>query len=187
MNILVINCHSDNRGDEAAIHALVDEINLLYRDCKITLAIRGIGTQYPNMPSNVTMIRQFCPCTFKSNLAYGIAKHSKGSIVFYENQKQLIDAIKNADFILHAPGGPSIGDTYYDVELTYLKIFSMIQKLKKNYMSYAPSMGPFERTGRNEFRKKILIGAEAIVLRDPISAEYVRQFIPEKNIFCTTA
>ena len=27
MNILIINCHTDNRGDEAAVHALIDELN----------------------------------------------------------------------------------------------------------------------------------------------------------------
>ena len=43
MKILVINCHCDNRGDEAAIHAMVDELNKLYTNLSITLAIRGIG------------------------------------------------------------------------------------------------------------------------------------------------
>lgn len=32
MKILVINCHCDNRGDEAAIHAMVDElIEIIYK------------------------------------------------------------------------------------------------------------------------------------------------------------
>ena len=56
MKILVINCHPDNRGDEAAVHAMVDEINSAYPGAEITLAIRGAGTKYPNMPSNVKMI-----------------------------------------------------------------------------------------------------------------------------------
>lgn len=30
MKILVINCHPDNRGDEAAVHAMVDEIGAVY-------------------------------------------------------------------------------------------------------------------------------------------------------------
>ena len=58
MKILVINCHSDNRGDEAAVHAMVDEISAVYPEVEITLAIRGAGTKYPNMPSNVKMIHQ---------------------------------------------------------------------------------------------------------------------------------
>ena len=53
MKILIINCHTDNRGDEAAIHALVDELNMVYDDLSITLAIRGAGTPYPNRPDNV--------------------------------------------------------------------------------------------------------------------------------------
>lgn len=50
MKILVINCHPDNRGDEAAVHAMVDEISAAYPGVEITLAIRGAGTKYPNMP-----------------------------------------------------------------------------------------------------------------------------------------
>ena len=38
MKILVINCHSDNRGDEAAVHAMVDEISVAYPGVEITLA-----------------------------------------------------------------------------------------------------------------------------------------------------
>ena len=73
MKILVINCHSDNRGDEAAVHAMVDEINISYPNAIITLSIRGAGTKYPNMPSNVTMIHQFMPLSFKAKFAHKIA------------------------------------------------------------------------------------------------------------------
>lgn len=42
MKILVINCHPDNRGDEAAVHAMVDEISAAYPGVEITLAIHFI-------------------------------------------------------------------------------------------------------------------------------------------------
>ena len=185
MNILIINCHSDNRGDEAAIHALVDELNVAYTDCKITLAIRGMGTRYPNMPRNVSMITQFCPSSLKSNLTLELAKISKGNIGIGHKLSILIKKIKDSDIILHAPGGPSIGDTYFEVEPTYLKIYDLICCMKKKYMFYAPSMGPFKTKKRNAWRRKILNNAEAIALRDPISEKFVQDLLPEKNIYLT--
>lgn len=185
MKILVINCHSDNRGDEAAIHGLVDELNECFDELNITLAIRGAGTKYPNMPANVKMIHQFMPISRKASLAHQILMLTSGRVVISSGEKILIEEIKAADLILHAPGGPSIGDTYSDDEPTYLKIYDLIRVLHKPYMFYAPSMGPFNMTERNRWRKKILNGAEAIVLRDPISAEHVRKLLPGKTIYQT--
>lgn len=184
MNILVINCHVANRGDEAAVHALVDELNILYDKLSITLSLRG-DTVYPNMPENVMIIHQFIPRKFKSLLAYYIGIVSNGKIRVSSSGKKIMDAIEKADIILHAPGGPSIGDTYYEDEPTYLRVYDLIQAMNKPYIFYAPSMGPFSREDRNEWRKKVLCGAKAIILRDPISAEYVRKLLPDKQVYQT--
>lgn len=185
MKILVINCHPDNRGDEAAVHAMVDEISSAYPGVEITLAIRGAGTKYPNMPSNVKMILQFMPISSKAKFAHRIAVLTGGRVSISSNEKALISEISKADIILHAPGGPSIGDTYYSDEPTYLAIYDLLIAMHKPYMFYAPSMGPFQREERNSWRKKVLEHAEAIVLRDPISEKYVRDFVPDKTISLT--
>lgn len=182
MKILVINCHSDNRGDEAAVHAMVDEINISYPNTIITLSIRGAGTKYPNMPSNVKMIQQFMPLSFKTKFAHKIAVLTRGRIAISVHEKELIDEIVQADIVLHAPGGPSIGDTYYNDEPTYLAIYDLLIAMHKPYMFYAPSMGPFRKEERNSWRKKILEHSKAIVLRDPISEQYVRKFLPDKSV-----
>lgn len=185
MKILILNCHTDNRGDEAAIHGLVDELNGIYDDIQITLAIRGAGTRYPNMPKNVRMIHQFMPISKKAQLAHKMAVLTSGNIVLSSNEQVLVNEIKSSDLILHAPGGPSIGDTYYEDEPTYLKVYDLLLAMHKPYMFYAPSMGPFNKKERNNWRKRILNGAKAIVLRDPISADHVRKFLPDKKIYQT--
>lgn len=185
MKILVVNCHSDNRGDEAAIHAMVDELNKSFDKLDITLSVRGVGTQYPNMPPNVKMIHQFMPISKVAKIAHQFSVITSGKLVISHTEKILVDEIKSADLILHAPGGPSIGDIYYDDEPTYLKIFDLIRVLRKPYIFYAPSMGPFNKIVRNRWRKKILNGAEEITLRDPISAEYLRKFLPQKKFHQT--
>lgn len=148
MKILVINCHSDNRGDEAAVHAMVDEISVAYPGVEITLAIRGAGTKYPNMPSNVKMLHQFMPISVKAKVAHKIAVLTGGKVSVSSNEKALISEISKADIVLHAPGGPSIGDTYYSDEPTYLAIYDLLIAMHKPYMFYAPSMGPFQRKNR---------------------------------------
>lgn len=185
MNIMIINCHTANRGDEAAVHALVDELNDLYKEnLNIILTLRG-ETFYPNMPKNVKMMKQFMPGNIKALLAYKIAFYTHGYIRISRTCKEFLDALKKSDLVLHAPGGPSIGDTYYESEPSYLLIYDLIQMMNKPYMFYAPSMGPFFIKERNEWRKKTLKNAEAIVLRDPISAEYVKTLVPEKRIYQT--
>lgn len=182
MKIMIINCHTANRGDEAAVHALVDEILLLYPECNVTLALRG-ETVYPNLPENVKVIQQVVPN--KKDFKYRIAILSKGALAIGNYYKTFISQVKQSDIILHAPGGPSIGDTYYDAEDSYLYIYDLISVMQKPYMFYAPSMGPFNIEDRNEWRKKVILGAKAVVLRDPISAGHVRKLLPNLNVHQT--
>lgn len=184
MQIMIIHCHTANRGDEAAVRALIDELNLLYDNLSIVIAIRG-KTEYPNLPSNVKTIKQFMPSDWKSMLAYYAAKYSCGKIRVSKSGKKFLDEVHASDFIVHAPGGPSLGDTYYESEASYLRIYMLLKVMKKKYMFYAPSMGPFHRTERNKWRKSVLQNAECIVLRDPVSAEYVKELLPEIHIYQT--
>lgn len=58
MNILVVHSHNANRGDEAAVKAMVDELLIKYPGAKITISNNGF-TQYPGMPENVIQIDRF--------------------------------------------------------------------------------------------------------------------------------
>lgn len=70
---------------------------------------------------------------------------------------------------------------YGGVEYTYK--YKLLCAMKVPYMFFAPSMGPFLREERNKLRRYILSHASAIALRDPISAKYVREFLPEKRVY----
>lgn len=180
---MIINCHTANRGDEAAVKALVDELISLYPNVNIVLGMRG-PTRYPNLPENVKMIDQVFVSS-KYYYKYMIAKLTKGKITVGRRYTAFLSELKKADLVLHAPGGPSIGDTYYDVEVSYLYLYDLLIAMKKPYMFYAPSMGPFNRQERNEWRRKVLQNAQAVVLRDPISADYVKELLPEKVVYQT--
>ena len=184
MIITIVNCHIENRGDEAAIHALVDELISIYPDAMIYLLLRG-NTFYPNMPNQVKMIKQFVPGNCKSLIAYYSAKLTNCRLRISSTGKSTMEIMKKSDIIVHAPGGPSIGDIYYEGEPTYLRLYDLAIIMNKPYMFYAPSMGPFERKERNGWRKRVLEHAEAIVLRDPISAKHVSKLMPESQVYQT--
>ena len=179
MNILIIHSHNANRGDEAAVKAMVDELLTKYPDANITISNNGF-TPYPNMPQQVSQIDRFPKLRSRvAQAEFFITLATKGKLVFTKSGKAFIKALKSADLVLHAPGGPSIGDTYYKAESLYLTRLNFIRKLKKPYMFYAPSMGPFKDEKRNKKRRKILQGAEKVIVRDPISLKYLNDFMPE--------
>ena len=182
MNILVIHSHNANRGDEAAVKAMVDELLYMYPSANITISNNGF-VPYPNMPECVKQIERFPKLQSKiAQLDFFVTCLTKSKIVLTSSTKEFIRELKKADVVLHAPGGPSIGDTYLKAEKLYLWRLDFIRKMGVPYIFYAPSMGPFENKERNELRKKVLRGAERIVVRDPISLQYVNEFVPEVNV-----
>lgn len=179
MNLFVIHAHTANRGDEAAIKAMVDEILKAKPNTQITISING-DTFYPAMDKRVKQIQRFPkPHSVLAKIEYPLFIKTAGKICFTQAAKQFKKALAEADLVIHAPGGPSIGDIYTHAETIYLDRLELVQKFKKKYMFYAPSMGPFNDESRNVRRKKILMGAEKVILRDPISYGFVREFCPE--------
>lgn len=185
MNILIIHAHTANRGDEAAIKAMVDELLVKYPRLNITISLTGI-TPYPNMPSQVKLIERFPKVRARlEQFEFFLAILTKGRFIFTKSGKEFLDAVENADLVIHAPGGPSIGDIYYEVEILYLWCLDLIRKKGIRYMFYAPSMGPFKITRRNNLRRRILTGAQKVIVRDPISLRYIKEFIPEIDVIQT--
>lgn len=40
MLFLIVNCHSANRGDEAAVHAMIDELEIAFPGSEFVLGMR---------------------------------------------------------------------------------------------------------------------------------------------------
>jgi len=182
MNILIIHAHSANRGDEAAVKAMVDELLIYNKKANITIVNNG-EVKYPNMPTQIMQIDRF-PILGNnlSKIEFMLMWMTSGKFAISKSAKEFISYVKDTDVILHAPGGPSIGDTYLAAENSYLFKLDLIRKMKKKYMFYAPSMGPFNNEKHNKMRLKVLLGASKIVLRDPVSFRYVKEKWPELDI-----
>ncbi len=183
--IFIIHAHWNNRGDEAAVRAMMDELLECDEDIHLSLQINsnelheieGLEEQGINVLHNRFPKKKDFP-EVMAILA------SKGRITFSARGKEFVKTLKNADMVVHAPGGPSIGDIYKNAELPYLMRFLMAKRLGKKYFFYAPSMGPF--TGvRNSIRKRVLKNASAVILREKISENHVKNFVPDVKTLTT--
>lgn len=185
MNLLVINAHWYNRGDEAAIRAMLREIKRERPDANIR-----IQAALPQMHPEDSQIEGAkvigCFPTGKKQILRGMAfVGSMGKICISKELSDFVENVKWADLLIHAPGGPSISDTYGLDEPKYLCRFAIAKALKKPYMFYAPSMGPFINKRKNIMRKWILNSAETIVVREAISKKYLQSLHLKKDVTVT--
>jgi coenzyme F420 hydrogenase subunit beta len=186
LNILILHAHWDNRGDEAAIRAMIDSLKseLVIKKMSIILLSPGV-TRFPY--DDIRILEDYPWIALTNNrrlpriltyLDILLTLVTFGRLSLTEQGREFIKVVDEADIVIHAPGGPMIGDLYggklwgdvfYVYRLLIVKLFK-----KKPLFFYAPSMGPFSSKLRNVIRKFILRRADAIVLREEISAGYLK-------------
>lgn len=178
-NILIINAHWNNRGDEAALRSLID--SLLEQGHTIKVQIQSPTVKrFPY--KNVEYTSEYPRLRTLPGFLISIWT---GFHVVPSSGKRLIEMMKEADLIIHAPGGPSIGDIYGIKEYNYLYKFIAAQKMGKPYVFCAPSAGPFKKNFRNGLRRKVYRNANAIILREQISQGFLNELLPDNKSVVT--
>ena len=194
MNILIFAANWNNRGDESAIRAMIDELKLLYpaAQFKIHFTMRVSSVPYDEMeiiPSFGNVQRRYV----LQRLQYKLSIKTCGRINIMprtrklsakENRvalKRFVEAVQWCDLAIYAPGGPCIGDLYRAYGL--LDCIDLMRYDKKPYVFYAPSMGPFKQYKRRI--AKILHGAAVLCLREGVSAGFVKDLVPNVDIHIT--
>jgi coenzyme F420 hydrogenase subunit beta len=176
LNILVLHAHWNNRGDEAAIRAMVDSLKDRLPVRRITMMLMTTpGAHYPD--EQVETINTYPGGSKLSYLDALFTVVTYGKLSLTRNGRRFLAAVNDADLVIHAPGGPSIGDIYGgrlgDLPNLYRLLVAKIIK-KKPLLFYAPSMGAFFKKRYNWLRKFVLKRADRIMLREEISARYLR-------------
>lgn len=185
MNILFINAHWNNRGDEAAIRAMLDEIRRIVPDAELTIQILAKDKVY-QFPYGVDEVKLISKFPQKDNLLeLPLLFLTNFKMYYMANTKEYMNALKKADIVVHAPGGPSIGEIYKKFELSYWIRLLAVIAYKKPLFFYAPSMGPFTNSIRNIIRRWILNKAIFICTREEISKEYASILALNKEIIVT--
>ena len=186
MKIFIINAHWYNRGDEAALRAMVDELMLTYPSAEIKIhMIGGDGGFFP-YTGKVALTEGACPAGGRIKwIDFWVRYITGGKVGFRKESLDFYNEIKSSDLILHGPGGPAIGDIYIANEFEYLARYLLVQRAGKPYAFFAPSMGPFKKKKNDFYRRKVLEGAALITVREPISAKYLEEYGIKNPVYVT--
>jgi len=181
-HIFIIHAHWNNRGDEAAVRAVIDE--LMKEKVKIDIQVVSPAVyQFPYNKKEIRLIPLYP--RFRNIPEFLIGCLTRGKLVSSKEGREFFEALKRSDLVIHAPGGPSIGDTYACSEILYLLRYMAILRMKKHFIICAPSVGPFHKKTRNWLRRRIFCSARQVILREEISQGYLNQLLPG-NRSCVT-
>ena len=165
MRIVLVNAHWNNRGDEAAIYALIDCIYKLDEKIKIDIIFK-----------EAKRIAQF---SYEEKINYITTRFRpeenevKSAVAFPENcenddMKREMEFLNGADIVIYAPGGSVISDRFWwKKQLEYLFPIAYAQSCGMRTFFAAPSIGPFSES--HTFRDDILCKADTICLRENIA------------------
>lgn len=176
--VLIVNQHGDNRGDEAALDAM----------------LHGIETRFPN--AEFTVIHQFQDDTSARKMrpeaqwiSLRLRPIEAARLVLYlafrvlglrprfllgRVGKETIRAYERADIVISAPGGPYFGDLYINHEPVHWLYVWMGALHRTPCFLYATSAGPFQKKWANPFRRFTYRRFHTIFVREEISASYIR-------------
>ena len=189
--IIITNQHSDNRGDESAVIGMIKSLRKRFgEDTQITILLQTQGYQFLEVKHGVTEKNMITTLGSFAILTLWILCKQIGidiRNVIGSKLKDFVELHEEADLVISSCGGPYIGDLYANHEILHIMHLFLAFVLKKNTAFYAPSMGPFNHKFLNPLRKLLLDNVGVIVLRDKVSYQYVKMFVPNKDgVYLTT-
>ena len=195
-HVLVVNQHGDNRGDEAAMGAMLDgladrlggaagpvrfTVVHQFSDPASCIATGHDVTWIPmRRASIVTQLRSVAA------LLLAVVRFPWRWLADADTEHAL-EAYADADLVVSAPGGPYFGDLYAGHEPVHWIYAHLAGTFAVPSMLYAPSAGPFRRRWWNQWRRGVFRGFGAVVVREQTSADYLARLMgPEFAVEVTT-
>jgi colanic acid/amylovoran biosynthesis protein len=190
--IILTNQHSDNRGDESAVVGVISSLRKYFgENTEIVIYLQsgtkakfltGINNvEEKSMLMGIVEILEMSLWTLFKRVGFDIR------FLTTKRMKEFLQDHEEAILVISSCGGPYIGDIYICHEIFHVLHLSIPQLLGKKTAFFAPSMGPFKSKLMNFFRSQMLMKANVITLRDPISYVYLKKFLPKKkDIYLTT-
>jgi coenzyme F420 hydrogenase subunit beta len=174
-NIVIVNQHGANRGDESALKGMLYGLKKLVPDAEFTVLTMTPAEDFQHIAEaeffdTVTLLKKKhikLVCFTLAALLYrlGLKRLSR----LFGARPHFMEPLKAADLVISAPGGPYIGDMYRRWELSCAFQIYVPLLLGKPVMIYGPSQGPFDNEKRNKWRKRLLSRVDVISLRDDYS------------------
>ncbi len=177
--VVIVNQHGDNRGDEAAMRAMVRRIAAELPGCRFTVVhqFADPGSEVdPGVP--VTYLPLRLPAIEAARLVLFAALRAAGLEVRRlpgRRGRRVVEAYRRARLVVSAPGGPYFGDTYSNHEVVHWFYVWLAVALSRPVVLYAPSVGPFRHRLLNPLRRRGFRWFESVTLREEISAGMLRE------------
>jgi len=184
MNITIVNAHWNNRGDEAALFALLEGLKKVYKSSRITIIFKDGKSvvQFPEMEEV-----DYFPAKFNAkNWDIWLTALTRGLIGKNALLKKTVRTLRKTDLIIYAPGGSVINDRFFwRKQMEYLVPFICAKFYKIPMVVAAPSIGPFDTEKANKITKWLLKTPKALVVREEISRKYLEEIGITKNVHVT--
>lgn len=191
-NIVIVNQHGANRGDESALRGMLYGLKKLIPDARFTVLTMTPAEDFQHITeaeffNTVTLLKKKYIKLVYFTLAallyrLGLNRLSK----LFGIKPHFMEPLKAADLVISAPGGPYIGDMYQMWELSCAFQIYVPVLLCKPVMIYGPSQGPFDNEKRNKWRKWLLSRVDVISLRDDYSKVYMENLgIDTSSVYVT--
>jgi len=189
-HILIVNQHGENRGDEAAMRAMLASFvahlpeatfTLLYqfRDRSLRLTFNEDVEALPIVLPAGDYIRALIYTAFK-------IVGWDARFVLPRSIRAIVEAYDRADLVVSAPGGPYFGDIYINHEIVHWWYILLARLFRKPAFLYATSAGPFNSRWMNPIRRRLYPIFDRLVTREEVSADYIRGLLgPETDVEVT--
>lgn len=182
MDIVVVNAHWNNRGDEAAHRALWDELCRRYPESRITVMFKDRQkiVQFPEMRNT-----NYFSCQFKAaSWDIWLCALTRGFVGRNLLLKKAVRTLKTADLIIYPPGGSVINDRFFwSKQMEYLVPFLCARLYRIPMFVAAPSIGPFEKPRR--LRNWLLKTPKVFCVREDVSKDYLETIGIRDNVHVT--
>ncbi len=186
VDVLIINQHGDNRGDEAALDGMLRGLTEQLGTARFTVVHQFANASAgPALRSDVAWIPHKISAFEAVRLVvYVVVRVFRVRPKFLLGRigKQTINAYEQADVVISAPGGPYFGDIYINHEFVHWFYVWMAKLHMKPTGLYATSAGPFEKKWANPFRRMTYRCFDALYVREEISAQHIRNLFRNRSI-----
>lgn len=172
--VVVVNQHGDNRGDEAAMRAMVRGLGDRLDAPEFTVVHQfadpgsEVDLDYPTryLTMRLSAWEHARLLAFAALRAVGV----RAPGVAGPRGRAIVEAIRGADLVVSAPGGPYFGDIYADHEVVHWLYVWLAHRERRPLALYAPSCGPFEKRWLNPLRRRGFRWFDSVTLREKRSA-----------------
>jgi colanic acid/amylovoran biosynthesis protein len=182
--ITIVNAHWSNRGDEAALLAVVEGLQKNYSNSKITILFKDDKAiqQFPNI-KNV----DFDIAKFNAKIwDIWLTTFTRGVFGVNEKLKFMVKTLLKSDLIIYSPGGSVINSRFFwRKQMEYLVPFICSKFYNIPLLIAAPSIGPFDTSKPNRILKWLLKVPKVFVVREEISRQYLEEIGITENIVTT--